>query len=250
MYRKTVAAGEFYSADTSVLKDFIEKYKSGGDKKDFRALIAPNGYYSFCGEELVKTLSAVNLPERVILLGLNHSGFGEDISVWTDGDWATPFGDLETDKVTAEEIIRCSSAKSDVVAHVREYSIENVLPVLKYLKPDIKIIPISLSGMPISKLRAFANDISKFILNGAGLIACSLTVTGGDLQSAARYDDVIIDAILSVDGEALYDMVMDRGVDMEGVYPVSVCLMSCYLAGVTAVEVTARKPGAAGVVIY
>lgn len=250
MQRKPVAAGEFYSADTSILKDFIEKNKFGGDKKDFRGLIVPNGYYSFCGDELVKTLSAVKLPERVILLGVNHSGFGEDISVWTEGAWTTPFGDLETDEITAEEIIRCSMAKSDVLGHVREYSIENILPVLKYLKPDIKIIPISLSGMPISKLRAFANDISKFVLNGAGLIACSLTVTGGDLQSAARYDDVIIDAILSVDGEALYDMVMDRGVEMEGVYPVSVCLMSCYLARAGVSELIGRKPGAAGVVIY
>lgn len=245
-----MVAGEFYPSLPTELKDFIEQHKYTGEKINCFSLVIPNGHYSFSGDLLVKTLSAVTLPEQVILLGVNHSGFGEDISVWTEGDWETPFGDLETDTVTAYEIIRCSSARADVLAHIREYSIENVLPVLKYLNPNIKIIPISMSGMPHFKLRAFATDISKFLLNGVGLIACSLCVTGENPESLVKYNDMVIDSILSVDGEALNEIVMEKGAGMEGVYPVCACLMANFLAGATTGRLIGRKPGAVGVAIY
>lgn len=251
MYRKMAVSGEFYPNNAPILADFIEKYRFNGAKKDFVTALVPTGRLNVSGEIGVKTLTSLNLPDTVILAGVNHSGFGETISVWEAGAWETPFGDVKINEEIANKIIKTSTAKGAILAHVREYSIEAVLPILKYIKSDIKIVPISFMGMPIAKIRSFGSDLSKFIgRNGSsGLIICADLDRSENPQVADNNDKLLIDAILSVDGEALYELVMEHGASMEGVYPASACLMATYLAGGSKGAVVSHAPSMAGIVL-
>lgn len=251
MYRKMVASGEFYPNDPHDLENFINKYRFNGVKTNFITTLVPVCRYGNSGEIGVNTLTRLNLPDTVILTGVNHSGFGETISVWKEGSWETPLGDVAIDEKIAKEIINASTAKDDILAHVREYSIETVVPILKYIKPDIKIVPISFMGMPLAKLRAFGSDLSKFIgRNGSsGLIICGDLDRSENLQVVDRNDKLLIDAILSIDGEAIYEIVMEEGANMEGVYPATACLMATYLAGGSKGSAASYAPGYAGIIL-
>lgn len=174
MRRKTVAAGEFYPSEAEILSESIEGYLYNGIKRPFVLAFVPYGYFVRSGAVTVCVLSALELPDTVILTGVNHSGFGETISVRAEGAWENPFGDLEINVPLALVIIKSSSAKACELEHVREYSIETVAAALKYFTPEIKIVPISFQGAPISTILSFAEVLSKFIgRSEAGLINCA-----------------------------------------------------------------------------
>ena len=232
MIRKPIAAGYFYSENSGQLADFIDAHKYTGELSDAMVIISPHAGYIYSGAVSVKTLSKAKLTDTVIILGVNHTGFGEPVALWDKGLWETPFGNVEIDEEVAADIIKATSAVSDVVAHVREHSIEVIVPILKYLKPNIKIVPIVISGMNMSKITAFANDLSYFMgNNGCSVIVSSDMNHYENKEITDTKDFLAIEQILKVDGEALYDTVMDKSVSMCGVYPATAALIAAKKAG-------------------
>lgn len=232
MRGKTVAAGEFYPSEAEILSESIEGYLYNGVKRPFVSAFVPYGYVARSGAVTVCALSALKLPDTVILTGVNLSGFGESISVWAEGAWKNPFCDLEINFPLALAIIKSSSAKACELVHVWEYSIETVDATLKYFKPEIKIFPTFFQGAPISSIRSFAGELSKFIgRSEAGLITWANLKGFGSSGIITQNDKLLIDAILSVDGEALYEIVMEHRIDMESVYSASASLLASSLAG-------------------
>ena len=148
MLRKPAVAGIFYPDNPEDLKKsvedaFLSKMGVGEipilndfDSSDYpiNIMVPHAGYYysgavashSYC--EIVK----IGFPEVFIILSPNHTGLGSEISVFDDGQWITPLGNLEVDNEFAESIISNSdTASSDFSAHIREHSIEVQLPFLQ-----------------------------------------------------------------------------------------------------------------------
>ncbi len=221
--REKAVAGYFYPEDSQALTQFIERYADHTSKEHYKAVFVPHAGYIYSGKTAVKTLSKVALTDTVIILGTNHTGFGEQISVWSAGSWDTPLGQVEIDSQLAETIIDTTFAKPDVVAHVREHSIEVIVPILKHLKPDIKIVPICIMGMNTARLASFASDLCK-VVGDATIIVSTDFNHYEDKQTTDEKDNLAIDAILSVDAYELYDTVMDKGISMCGIYPSFVAL--------------------------
>ncbi len=226
MNRKMAVAGYFYSNSRDELSSFMEENKYIGEKVDTALAIVPHAGYMYSGKVAVKTISKAKLSDTVIILGVNHTGFGESIAVWDKGSWQTPFGDIEIDENLASEIIKTSFAKSDIVAHVREHSIETMLPILKYFNENIKIVPISLMGMSMSKIRAFAKDLRYFVEAGYSIIVSSDFNHYESEEVTNNKDFLAIEQILKIDGESLYETVMEKGISMCGVYPATVALIA------------------------
>lgn len=232
MIRKTVAAGYFYPDNARELSSFIASHEYCGEKSDSMLLIVPHAGYIYSGAIAVKTISKAFLSETVIILGVNHTGFGASIAVWDKGEWETPFGSVKIDEALASEIIKASDAVSDVVAHMREHSIEIIVPILRYFNPNVKIVPIVVSGMQMSKIRAFAADLSRFMgQNGNTVIVSSDMNHYENEELTDKKDFLAIEQILKIDGEALYDTVMEKSISMCGVYPTVAALIAAQEAG-------------------
>ncbi|MGR3319091.1 MAG: AmmeMemoRadiSam system protein B, partial [Candidatus Anammoxibacter sp.] len=51
----------------------------------------------FSGRVAGYVFSQINIPDNIIILAPNHTGCGPLYSVWPDGSWRTPMGDVNVD---------------------------------------------------------------------------------------------------------------------------------------------------------
>jgi AmmeMemoRadiSam system protein B len=92
-------------------------------------------------------------------LSPNHTGYGEKISIYPDGEWETPLGKISVDSEFAAKIAKYLKIERDEIAHISEHSIEVQLPFLQFTKKNFKILPITLAEHSIEQLHHLANAI-------------------------------------------------------------------------------------------
>ncbi len=146
MKRDPAVAGQFYPQEAHALSDEIRKHIEGDVAKS-RAIgiVSPHAGFMYSGDVAGAVYSRIEIPDTVILIGPNHTGAGQRVSVMTEGTWSMPFGDLEIDAELAEAICAASpEIHSDAQAHRYEHSLETQLPFLQYFRKDFKIVPICL----------------------------------------------------------------------------------------------------------
>ena len=82
-------------------------------------------------------------PETVVLFGAAHRPASAMAALFSRGAWETPLGSMEIDEDLASAILGASDeVEDDPDAHRLEHSIEVQLPILRYLAPEIRILPI------------------------------------------------------------------------------------------------------------
>lgn len=148
--RLPAVADRFYPADEEEAREDIEAcFRSGpgmpvaGSCKEHpRAVVVPHAGYMFsgpCAAFAFKAIAEAPKPEAYVVIGPDHYGNGYPLSMCTEEYW-TPFGECETAWEIAAPL---SKLVPDVPsAHAREHSIEVVLPFLKYVDPEARIVPI------------------------------------------------------------------------------------------------------------
>ena len=230
MKRDPAVAGQFYPQDADALSDEIRKHIEGDAAKS-RAIgiVSPHAGFMYSGDVAGAVYSRIEIPDTVILIGPNHTGAGQRVSVMTEGTWSMPFGDLEIDAELAAAICAASQEfHSDSQAHRYEHSLETQLPFLQYFRKDFKIVPICLMRCDFAVCRSLSRAIVKALtdLHKAALLVASSDMTHYEShQSASQKDRLAIDRMLQRDAKGLDAVVRDRSISMCGVNPVTVMLM-------------------------
>ena len=145
--REPAVAGGFYPYNPKALKktikNFIDKTKT--EKENVIGIVSPHAGYTFCGKTAASVYKSIGSKfDTVIILGPNHSGFGDSIAT-SSASWRTPLGLVNPDEYIVKEITKDLMITDDERAHVREHSIEVQLPWLQYLFKDFRIVPISIN---------------------------------------------------------------------------------------------------------
>ncbi len=193
--------------------------------------IVPHAGYMYSGPIAAHAYFRMALegaPQTIVIIGPNHTGFGEAVSVWNEGVWVTPLGNVSVDEELASEIIKNSSfARPDKTAHYEEHSIEVQLPFLQYIFKDFKIVPITL----MYQVPEIAKDLSTSILKSAQKLSRDIVLlASSDMSHYERYevavakDKLALSKILMLDPEGLYDTVINNNISMCGVGPVMTLL--------------------------
>ena len=96
------------------------------------------------------TLQAAEAPEpraTVVILGTNHgAGWLDGVGVWPSGAWATPAGDVSVDDDLSGAVLDLGPPfEADPAAHLGEHSIEVQLPLLRWVEPSARIVPLAVS---------------------------------------------------------------------------------------------------------
>lgn len=232
-------AGSFYPSSADEIKRLISGFiDPGAVKKDAVGCVLPHAGYIYSGRIAVQTVSRINIPERMILIGPNHTGYGEQFSIMTAGSWRTPLGEVAIDQPLATSILENSSYLiQDSLAHSHEHSLEVELPILQYFKPDIKIIPIVVGSDDLAALKAVGKEVARVIkkekLAGSALIVASSDMTHYESRQQAQVkDQKAIQAILELDGDKLYSLVRSLNISMCGYGPVIIMLAAANELGV------------------
>ena len=240
MLRKPAVAGAFYPNNPDRLKELIEscflndsgvgyipELESFDDKEYPINVMLPHAGYQYSGAiashgycEIVKN----GFPEVFIIISPNHTGFGSEISVFNEGEWITPLGNVCVDEEFANAIIECSDiASADFSAHIHEHSIEVQLPFLQYFSTDFKIVPITMGTQTF----VTSNDLSNAIFESAGNLDKSYCVIAStDLshfnnqEKANKVDGFVLEDIAEMNEFKLFEEVVQYNITMCGYAPV------------------------------
>jgi len=247
--RRPAVAGSFYAGDSKSLNVQIENcflHKIGpgeiplvnpNRENNIIGLVSPHAGYMYSGPVAANGFYKIALdgkPDTIIILGPNHQGFGEDISIMAEGKWKTPLGELEIDADIAENILKNSKIiKNDKKAHQYEHSIEVQLPFIQYIfGKDIKFVPICMTRQDIDTDIEIAKSICSSVVDKSILIIASSDFTHYEPQEYAKnVDKQAINAIIEFNPKKLYDIIYQQRLTMCGPGPITTMLIACKTLG-------------------
>ncbi len=237
MIRNPAVAGQFYYYDLEMLNSQItELVDLNADKREVLGLLSPHAGYMYSGGVAGAVLSRVKIPDTFVILGPNHTGLGAEFSIFNEGMWRMPFGDVIVDSGLAKEILLNSKfLNADPFAHQREHSIEVQIPFLQYFDKKFQIVPIAMSHYtPDENFLEICHDIGNAISTGIQktkekvVIIASSDLTHYEPKSAAeKKDGIALDAILELNPERLFKKIRELGISMCGFGPAASMLYAC-----------------------
>jgi len=267
--RKPAVAGQFYPSSSQSLRNQIETFiDQRSNRLDAIACMLPHAGYVYSGAVAAGVVSSVNVKDKIILLGPNHSGYGPPFSIMSEGIWQTPLGEIKIDSNLAGQILKNSKyLEDDFLAHVYEHSLEVELPLLQYFKTDFEIVPIVLLSAEMTALKeigkGIANTIKESNIKDSVLIIASSDMTHYEPKAEAqKKDQEAIKAILELNEDKLMEKIQRLDISMCGYAPVIVMLTCAKLLGAktaklikyqTSGDVTGdftAVVGYAGIVVY
>lgn len=154
MHVRKPAAPHFYAGDCARMTDrFLKGFVPLERPARIVAGVVPHAGWMYSGAVAAKVFASIResirqktTPETFIFFGAAHQWAGES-AVYARGAWATPLGNVAVDEELAARILNeCAGlATENPAAHNGEHAIEVELPFVKYLFPEAKIVPISVS---------------------------------------------------------------------------------------------------------
>jgi AmmeMemoRadiSam system protein B len=231
MIRQPAVAGSFYSKDITQLKSDIEGFViKDCEKQTVLGIVSPHAGYMYSGRVAGNLYSRIKIPDTVVILAPNHTGYGVPYSIWPGGVWRTPLGDAEVDKEIVEELVRvCGLVEKDQEAHVCEHAAEVQIPFIQYFNPQSKIVVIVISSRNSSDLKNIGKSLSGVLqrLRPDALVVASSDMTHHESQASAnRKDKIAIDELLALNEDSLYSKVHAMHITMCGIYP-AVTMLVC-----------------------
>lgn len=267
--RTPAVAGQFYPASKQGLKNQIETLiDKEADKLEIIACMLPHAGYMYSGKVAGQVISGIDIKNKIILLGPNHTGYGAKYSIMPEGTWQTPLGEVEIDSdLTREILIHSRYLKADFTAHTYEHSLEVELPFFQYFKDDFKIIPILFLSDDFVALSEIGKEIANTI-KSANLMDSTMIVASSDMthyepqDQAQKKDKEAIQAILELNEGKFIEVIQRLNISMCGYAPVIAMISAAKILGAktakliryqTSGDITGDKSsvvGYAGVIIY
>jgi len=254
MARKPVAAGRFYEASGDMLREQVREcflkgpgrlpeVRRGGGR--IKACIVPHAGYIFSGHVAAHAYAEAaeaGLPDKFVIVGPNHTGYGAGVAVMARGEWETPLGIVEIDEDAAGKILGSGIAEEDETAHMYEHSIEVQIPFLQFLSSDFSFVPVCMgiqdyeTAVELGSRLANVSDallIASTDFSHVGVGYGQMPPAGMNVNEwASMQDKKAIDAILSMD--------VGHFMEVVGRNSISMCGYGC----VAAVMEAAKKLGA------
>ncbi len=231
MIRQPAVAGNFYSRDAAQLKSDIEGFViKDCKKKAVLGIVSPHAGYMYSGRVAGHLYSWIKVPDTVVILAPNHTGYGVPYSIWPDGLWRTPLGDVKVDEEVVNELVHvCNLVEKDQEAHLYEHAAEVQIPFIQYFNPHCKIVVMVISSRNITDLKNIGKSLSSVLLKlrPSTLVVASSDMTHHESQASAnRKDKIAIDEVLALNEDNLYRKVREMNITMCGVYP-TIAMLVC-----------------------
>lgn len=207
------AAGTFYPDNkeqlAGIIDGFLDSANPEGVNADVFALILPHAGYGFSGKTAsfgYKLIKGKNY-KTVIIIGPSHYFGFIGVSVYPQGVFQTPLGNLEIDSEIAKKLL---NKDSDIIfepaAFEKEHSIEVQLPFLQRALSDFKIVPIVTGDCTFSVCRKLAGLLKEAIGGRKDVLVIASTdmYHGYDYQEAEIVDSLTLSYLEKMDAEGLY----------------------------------------------
>ena len=245
--RRAFRAGQFYPGSRDGLLQSLESMvPKDRDKVEAAAVIAPHAGYVFSGGVAGDVYSRVVMPDDVIVLSVNHGWSpGAEFALFDEGAWETPIGDVPiAAELVAAVKAACPMVTVDCDAHAREHSGEVHVPFLKHCNPNVRIVPICVMRSSLPALRELGRGLAQAVATFGQpvLLVASTDMTHSEPHyTASEKDHKVIERILELDEEGMWDTVRRLQVSMCGHDPVAAGLVYAKERGATTAELVDYK---------
>jgi AmmeMemoRadiSam system protein B len=209
------------------------------------AVVSPHAGWRYSGALAGKLFAGVAVPERVLVIAPNHTGYGPRASIWStgsrDGDagarWRLPGRDVPIDApFVASLLAEAPLLRADRDAHEEEHAIEVLLPLVAARQPALRLAAVVLGGLGFPECQALGAAIARAVAaaDGPTLIVASSDMSHYLEDDEARATDRLALAPLgAADPRGLYDTVRKHGISMCGYIPATVALVAARALGAT-----------------
>lgn len=205
--RSAAVVGKFYPQDAGRLSAVIDTMISQAVTSEMEkpvALVVPHAGYTYSGQicaDAFKLASRFSF-DRIIILGTNHTDSDfQGISVFAAGEFETPLGRIPVDEEMAKKLLSTGKpVTADRRVHVREHSIEVILPFVQKVFPKARIVPIIIGAPDIDMCQSFGGVLAEVIRGNKTLIIASSDLSHyPDYSHAAEVDRDVLNAMMRLD---------------------------------------------------
>ena len=238
LVRAPAVAGRFYPGEPEVLERLVAKLltnASAGEPQRAIALLAPHAGWVYSGAVAGEVYACSIIPDRVVLLGPNHTGLGPELSLWDRGAWEYPGARVRVDEEMAKVLKSCCpDLIPDQSAHRYEHCLEVQIPFLRARAPNLRITPVVVGTTRLDLLKTLAGSLANAIrsIREEVLIVISSDMTHYEPAAAAeKKDRLAVAAMEALDAEELYRVVRHAGVSMCGYAPAVAGLLAGHELG-------------------
>lgn len=226
MLRLPAVAGRFYPSERQELTSLIHqclKTEERGAPVRVRACLVPHAGYIYSGPVAGAVFGRIELPRKILILGVRHFPRGEQAAILSKGAWRTPLGDAVIDEPLGTALRNaCPFLREDSVAHATEHSLEVQLPFLQVLAADFVFVPIALGTLRLEVLEDVGEAIGRTLATSSEDV---LLLTTSDLnhyedeKTTRDKDHKAIEKLLALDPRGLYDTCRKEEISMCGLGP-------------------------------
>ncbi len=239
-FRRPIVAGQFYEGDAEALRlqiksCFLSNLGPGKlpevnfhfHPRNVVGLICPHAGYVYSGAVASSgyfELAQDGLPETVVVLGPNHTGYGSGLSLMREGVWQTPLGNVQIDTEIADAILsETSIVDVDETAHRFEHSIEVQLPFLQYLYGDkFKLVPLCFLMQDYDSAVEVGRALAEVLdAHNAVVIASSDMTHYESAKQAEKKDHLALDAVTALAARRFYETVESQNITACGYAPIT-----------------------------
>jgi len=232
--KKPNVSGQFYPDNPKELSSQIDGFlsKASVEPLDARAeiLIAPHAGYVYSGPVAAYGYKAASLSSYatiVIIAPSHHFGF-TGASVWAQGKFETPLGQVDIDSDFAQKIIAESKEFAFFPqAFEKEHALEVQIPFLQKTFKNFKIVPIIMGQPTFQTCQELAKALKNIIAHRKDvLIVISTDMSHYHSAKVAKsMDGKAIDFIRNLNATELWQECNDQTVELCGFAPVTVGLI-------------------------
>jgi AmmeMemoRadiSam system protein B len=225
-------AGSFYPAGSQQLRRTVASLVDADRPREPAAgVLVPHAGYIYSGACAGKTFSAVELPERLIILCPNHTGLGPPMATDEAEAWDTPLGPARVDLGLVRRLIEaCPPLTADANAHRREHALEVQLPFLQHLRGEsFSFAPICVGTARYEELEELGEALARVLasLGEPCLLVISSDMTHYEPADAARRkDERALGRLERLDAQGLHRVVTSEGITMCGFAPAVAALIA------------------------
>lgn len=179
--RKAYVVGKFYPEDKTELQEELKKYFVNAKPNltnNTIAIISPHAGYVFSGQVAASAFNQIDVNkeyENVFILASSHVMLFDGVSVYCDGNYETPLGEVTVNTKLANKLVKENGEliHNYPQPHYTEHSIEVQLPFLQYKsEKKLQIVPIILGTNNPADCKKLA-EILKPFLNSKNLFVVS-----------------------------------------------------------------------------
>jgi MEMO1 family protein len=249
--RPPAVSGRFYPSDPTELRAVVATLLSdarravGPSGRRAVGLIAPHAGYIYSGPTAARVFACITIPDLVVIVAPNHTGIAaarSGVSLWEEGAFRTPLGDVPIDSDAARALLEISEGfvEVDHDAHRAEHAVEVELPFLQVAGREVRIVPLVLAWDGWQPARVLGACLARLVqaANEPVLLLASSDLNHYEPAAVSEQKDArALAAVTALDGEELLARCKRERITMCGRAPAAAVLAAAKTLGAARGEV-------------